>query len=106
MVLSREDAQKQPPGLVDAALRADPGALPAWIGVDLGMQGYAVLKVNKVLPHEPATPENAKQELQQYARWWGAAENTAYYNMLKERFKTQIKVAKPAARAGEPPLTQ
>ena len=97
--LSREDAQKQPPGLVEAALRADPAALPAFVGVDLGEQGYAVVKVNKVLPREPASPETAKQELQQYARAWGAAENTAYYNLLKDRFKTQIKVPKPAPRA-------
>ncbi len=105
-VLSREDVPKHPPGLVEAALRADPAALPALIGVDLGTQGYAVLKINKVLPRDPVTPEIARQELQQYARWWGAAENTAYYNLLKERFKTQIKVAKPAARGDGLVVTQ
>ena len=101
--VSREDAQKQPPGLVDAALRADPSTLPAFVGVDLGARGYAVVKVNKVLPREPLNPEAAKQELQQYARVWGAAENLAYYNLLKERFKTQIKVSKPAPRSDPSP---
>ena len=96
--VSREDAQKQPPGLVEAALRADPATLPTFVGVDLGTQGYAVVKVNKVLPREQSNPEAAKQELQQYARAWGAAENLAYYNLLKDRFKTQIKVPKPAAK--------
>ena len=100
--LSREDAQKQPPGLVEAALRADPAALPAFVGVDLGPQGYAVVKVIKVLPREQAKPEVVRQELEQYARAWGAAENTAYYNLLKDRFKTEIKVPKPAARADGP----
>jgi peptidyl-prolyl cis-trans isomerase D len=98
VTLSREDAQKQPPGLVEAALRADSAALPAFVGVDLGAQGYAVVKVVKVVPREAPKPELAKQELEQYARAWGAAENTAYYNLLKDRFKTEFKVPKPAAR--------
>ena len=96
--LSREDAQKQPAGLVEAALRADPAALPAFVGVDLGAQGYAIVKVNKVVAREQPSADAARQELQQYARAWGAAENLAYYNLLKARFKTDIKVAKPAAR--------
>ena len=37
----------------------------------------------------------AKQERQQYGQWWASAENLAYYNLLKERFKVQIKVPKP-----------
>ncbi len=104
--VSREEAQKQPPGVVEAALRADPATLPAFVGVDLGAQGYAIVKVTKVVPREPATPERAKQELQQYAGAWGAAENMAYYNMLKDRFKTQIKVPKPAARSDALVMTQ
>ena len=97
-MLSREDAQKQPPGLVEAALRADPATLPTFVGVDLGAQGYAIVKVNKVVAREQPSPDAAKQELQQYARAWGAAENLAYYNLLKARFKTDIKVTKPAAQ--------
>jgi peptidyl-prolyl cis-trans isomerase D len=88
---------------VEAALRADPSALPAFIGVDLGQQGYAVVKVNKVLPREASNADAAKQELQQYARAWGAAENVAYYNLLKERFKTQVKVTKPGERTESTP---
>jgi peptidyl-prolyl cis-trans isomerase D len=82
--------------VVEAALRADPAALPVWTGVDLGAQGYAVVKVNKVLPRETPPPEAAKQELDQYVRAWTAAESVAYYDLLKERFKVQIKVPKPA----------
>jgi peptidyl-prolyl cis-trans isomerase D len=101
--VSRQDAQKQPPGLVEAALRVDASALPAFAGVDLGSQGYAVVKVDKVLPREPSAPDAARQELQQYARAWGAVENVAYYNLLKERFKTQIQVAKPSAASAASP---
>ena len=57
------------------------------------------------MPRDRSNPEAARQELQQYARAWGAAENVAYYNLLKERFKAQVKVAKPAAR-GEPSPVQ
>ncbi len=105
VAVSRQDAQKQPPAVIEAALRADPSALPAWVGVDLGDQGYAVVKVNKVIPREAPTPEVAKQERQQYAQAWATAENLAYYNLLKERFKAQIKVAKPSGLE-EPVLTE
>jgi peptidyl-prolyl cis-trans isomerase D len=97
VTVSRQDAQKQPSAVVEAALRADPGALPAFVGVDLGEQGYAVVKVGKVIPRDPPAPEMAKQELDQYTKWWSAAENLAYYKLLKERFKVKIELPKPAA---------
>ncbi|MEP6791675.1 MAG: peptidyl-prolyl cis-trans isomerase, partial [Ramlibacter sp.] len=56
------------------------------------------VKVNKAVPRDPPAADAARQELTQYSRWWSSAENLAYYNMLKERFKTQVKVAKPAPR--------
>ena len=36
---------------------------------------------------------------QQYAQAWATAENLAYYNLLKERYKAQITVAKPSGLA-------
>ncbi len=96
IVVSRQEAQQQPTAVIEAALRADPSSLPAWTGVDLGEQGYAVVKVNKVLPREAPPPATAKQELQQYTQAWATAENLAYYNLLKERFKVQIQVARPS----------
>ncbi len=97
VAVSRQDTQKQPAAVVEAALRADPAVQPALAGVDLGEQGYAVVKVNKVVPRETPAPEVAKQEVQQYAQWWASAENLAYYELLKDRFKVQVKVAKPAS---------
>jgi peptidyl-prolyl cis-trans isomerase D len=97
VTVSRQDAQKQPSAIVEAALRADPGALPAFAGVDLGDQGYAVVKVDKIVPRDAPAPEMAKQELDQYTKWWASAENLAYYNLLKERFKVKIELPKPAA---------
>ena len=95
IVVSREQTQQQPAQLVDAALRTDAAALPVFSGVDLGAQGYAIVKVIKVVPREPSPDAAAKQERNQYAQWWTSAESLAYYNVLKERFKTDIKVAKP-----------
>ncbi|MEJ6023628.1 SurA N-terminal domain-containing protein [Ramlibacter sp. PS4R-6] len=87
---------QQPQQVIDAALRTDPSALPAFTGVDLGESGYAVVKVNKVVPREAPAPEMAKQEKDQYQRWWASSEGLAYYNLLKARFKVQMLVAKPA----------
>ena len=95
VTVSRQETQQQPQAVIEAALRADPSALPAFTGVDLGEQGYAVVKVDKVLPHAAPAPDAAKLQTQQYAQWWSSAETLAYYNMLKDRFKVQINVPKP-----------
>ena len=95
LIVSRDQTQKQPAQLVDAALRTDASKLPAFSGVDLGTAGYAIVKVNKVTPREPSPEATLKQERNQVAQWWTSAENSAYYNLLKERFKTTVLVPKP-----------
>ena len=95
LVVSRDQTQKQPAQLVDAALRTDASKLPAFSGVDLGTAGYVIVKVNKVTPREPSPEATLKQERNQVTQWWTSAENTAYYNILKERFKTTILVPTP-----------
>ena len=93
VTVSREPNQPIQGPLLDAALRADTSSLPAWVGVDLGAQGYAVVRVNKVLARTP--PPDANKERAQYAQWVASAENQAYYQWLKERFKVQMKVQRP-----------
>lgn len=97
MVVARDQLQKLPAKIVETALKTDASKLPVLAGVDLGAQGYAVVKLLKVLPRDPALGPSAKQEQDQYAQWWTAAESLAYYNSLKERFKTEIRVAKPVS---------
>jgi peptidyl-prolyl cis-trans isomerase D len=105
--VSRDQPKNQPMQLVDAALRADAAALPAFAGIDLGTQGYAIVKVLKVLPREASLEAAAKQERNQYTQWWTAAESLAYYNVLKQRFKAEIKVAKPVrAKVNQLPGTE
>ncbi len=102
VTVSRDQTQNLPSPVIDAALRADGAALPAWVGVDLGNQGYVVVKVAKLVPRTAPTAAVAAQEREQYNQWWTTAENLAYYNALKERFKAEILVPKPtpAAKAG------
>lgn len=97
--VSREKAQGLPQPLLIAALSADPKSLPAWVGVPLGDQGYAVVKVEKVLPRETREARALGQEVQQYSQWWAAAESLAYYDTLKERFKARILVSEPKPAA-------
>ena len=96
VVLSRMDAQGQPPQLVDAALRADSAKLPVFAGVDLGAQGYAVLRVNKSVPRETPSAEVAQREASQITQAISSAEDQAYYNLLRARYKAEILVARPA----------
>jgi peptidyl-prolyl cis-trans isomerase D len=99
VVISRDQSSsRQPAPVIEAALRADSAKLPTFIGVDLGAQGYAVVKVNKLLERD-TKGSNPQQDRQQYTQWWSNAETTAYYNSLKDRFKAEIKVAKPAAKS-------
>lgn len=98
--VSRTDAG-QPRQVIEAALRADPAKFPALVGVDLGAEGYAVVKVNKLLPRDTVPPQQAQQEAGQYARAWGTAEAMAYYEVLKNRFKAQINVPRPKETAAQ-----
>lgn len=99
VTVSRDETQKQPASVIEAALRADPATLPALVGVDLGSQGYAVVKVNKTVPHAAGAGEASRQENQQYSQWWTQAESLAYYNLLKDRFKVKILAPKPTPKA-------
>jgi peptidyl-prolyl cis-trans isomerase D len=94
IVVSRESKQQQPTALVEAALRASTQTLPAWVGVDLGTAGYAVVKVEKVLPRDESNTATRGREREQYAQWWASAEGLAYYRLLKEKFKVEIKASR------------
>ena len=91
LTLSRDQKLQVPTQVVEAALRASTKALPTWVGVDLGQAGYAVVKVEKVLSREDAAAQNRDREHNQFAQWWASAEGLAYYNLLKEKFKVEIK---------------
>jgi peptidyl-prolyl cis-trans isomerase D len=96
ITVSRLETQSQPAPVIEAALRADIAKLPAFVGVDLGSQGYAVVRVNKSVPRTPPAAQEAQHESDQFAQAVAAAENSAYYDLLKDRFKAEILVPRPA----------
>jgi peptidyl-prolyl cis-trans isomerase D len=100
VVISRQQGEKLLAAVREAAMKADPVQLPAWAGVDLGPQGYAVVRVNKVLERSPVEEAVAKQERTQFTQWIASAEQAAYYQSLKERYKVQIKVPPPTSSTG------
>ena len=104
VVVARDQSQNIAPQVLIAALQVDASNLPALVGVKLGAQGYAVVKVNKVTPRPAPTPEAAKQDRAQYAQWWTAAESQAYYGLLKERFKAEIMIAQPTGATADAAL--
>ena len=73
----------------------------AWVGVDLGPQGYAVVRVAKVVPRVGVEEARKTQERAQYAQWWASAEARAYYEFLADKYKVQLKTAKPTPQLTE-----
>ncbi|MCS4510326.1 SurA N-terminal domain-containing protein [Xylophilus ampelinus] len=105
VTVSRGDPQQQPRAVVDAAMRVAAAPLPGFegvdLGVDLGGEGYAVVRVNKVEARQPATGDNQARERAQVVQWWSSAEGAAYYELLKEKMKVRIKADRPAASTVE-----
>lgn len=95
ITVSRDSAQGLAQPVLKAALSTPTQTLPAWAGVSLGDEGYAVVRVDKVLPRTPRDAQALAQEVQQYGQWWSSAEGQAYYEALKERFKVKLLVPEP-----------
>ena len=102
VTISRAQPHALPSKLLDAVLKAPTSALPTSIGIDLGDQGYAVAKIDKVMGRDPTTADAARAQAE-YAQAWGNAESLAYYAALKRRFNVEISPgALPAASAAGP----
>ncbi len=89
ITVSREQSQTLPRSLIDAVMSTPANTLPAWTSVDFGDQGYAVVRIDKLLPRDPSAGDR-QQLQQQYARLWGAAEAEAYYTALRNRYKAEV----------------
>ncbi len=88
-LVSRLQLQDLGQATIDALLGANPKALPAFIGINLGAKGYAVAKVQKVIGRDPVAADPARTR-SQYVEAWGDAETQAYYAALKTRLKVSI----------------
>ena len=103
--MSRRLVFSQPPAVLDAALRVPDKQLPAWVVVDIGNEGSALLKINKVLPLQ-ITPQELQETEGQFAGYWGKAEADAYFNSLKQKYKVEYlndgkKLMEEGVKAGE-----
>jgi peptidyl-prolyl cis-trans isomerase D len=77
------------PAAAEAIMKADTAKLPAYVGVELPGQGYALYRINKV---SQATPDAArrKQEQEQIAGAVGQTEMYAYVEAIKKKGKAKI----------------
>ena len=99
LLVSRDQAQGLAPKVVDAVLRADPSAMPTWVGVDLSQAGYVLARVNKVVPRDEPSSQQRAQIREQFSRLLASAEAAAYMTHLRSQFKVQILVPKPKVTA-------
>ena len=97
MVSRAKEPPFNPTGAI-AALKADVSKLPAYVGVELPGQGYAVYRIGKV--SQPAQPDQARrqQEAQQIGGLVGQQEMYNYIEALKVKAKAKVtaREAKPA----------
>ncbi|MEO7152431.1 MAG: SurA N-terminal domain-containing protein [Burkholderiaceae bacterium] len=89
IVVSRTQTRDLPREIVDAVMKAPAASLPIAIGVDLGAQGYAVVRLTKLLGRDPVAADATRAQAQ-YAQAWGDAEAQAYLAALKASSKVEV----------------
>ncbi|PCE28619.1 peptidylprolyl isomerase [Paraburkholderia acidicola] len=87
--VSRNDAQGVPPTALSAIYKVDAQKLPAYVGVDLGDDGYAIYRVNAVLPGTPVDGPRLAAAQQQIGQVDAQSEVEAYIEAVKARSKVK-----------------
>jgi peptidyl-prolyl cis-trans isomerase D len=98
ITVSRNDAQGLPPAALSAIFKADASKLPAYVGVDLGADGYAIYRVNGIAKAAPVAADRLAGAQQQIAQVYAQADMEAYVDSLKARSKVKYSQA-PAPAA-------
>ena len=98
-LIDRSAVTRVPRQVVDAVLQAPTDALPTTLGVDLGPEGYAVVRVLKTLEREVVAGQEAALA-PQLASVWSAAESALYYEALKKQLKVSVKGAAASPATG------
>ncbi|WP_038766112.1 SurA N-terminal domain-containing protein [Burkholderia pseudomallei] len=88
--ISRTQAHGLPPAAVSAIYKVDPKTLPAYVGVDLGNDGYAIFRVNSVVAAAPADDQRLAAAQQQLAQVYAQSETQAYLASLRARSKVKL----------------
>jgi peptidyl-prolyl cis-trans isomerase D len=87
--VSRNDAQGLPPHALSAVFKADGAKLPAYVGVDLGNDGYAIYRVNSVTNGPAVDGQRLAAAQQQLAGVGGQSQTQAYLDALRDRSKVK-----------------
>jgi peptidyl-prolyl cis-trans isomerase D len=61
----------------------------------LGEQGFAIVKVERIIARESASPEQMAQDRQAFAQIWSNVQAQAFLESLKVQHKVKILVDKP-----------
>ncbi len=88
--VSRNDPQGVPPAALSAIYKADAQKLPAYVGVDLGDDGYAIYRVNAVVQSAPTDPQRLVAAQQQIAQVDAQAQVQAFMDALRARSKVKL----------------
>jgi peptidyl-prolyl cis-trans isomerase D len=88
--VSRTDAQGVSPLALSAIFKADDSKLPAYVGVDLGNDGYAIYRVNAVVPAAPIDAARLAAAQRELAQVDAQTELEAYVTSLRQRSKVKL----------------
>lgn len=101
VVVARNQLHGLPLPMLKAALAASASAnVAAWTGADLGGDGYAVVRVNRVLEREEPSAAQAEQERAQMSQMQAQAEALAYKQFLRKKTKAEV-LAKKSEESAE-----
>ncbi|MBB5460942.1 SurA N-terminal domain-containing protein [Paraburkholderia sp. Cpub6] len=88
--VSRNDAQGVPPAALSAIYKVDAQKLPAYVGVDLGDDGYAIYRVNQIVQPAATDAQHLAVAQQQIAQVDAQSQTEAYLKALRERSKVKF----------------
>lgn len=88
--VSRMQSQGLTPAALSAVYKVDAKTLPGYVGVDLGADGYAIYRVNAVIPGTAVDPQQLAAAQQQMAQVEAQSEGEAYLAALRDRSKVKL----------------
>jgi peptidyl-prolyl cis-trans isomerase D len=88
--VSRTGASDISPAALSAIFKADEQKLPAYVGVDLGKDGYGIYRINAVVPPAPIDAAHLASAQQELAQVDAQTQLEAYVASLRQRSKVKI----------------
>lgn len=89
-MVSRAKGQGLPGEAISAVMKADTSKLPAYVGFNYPMHGYAIYRINKVVTPQNIDKQRLEAERQQLEQINAQQEMAAYIETLKKKYKVEI----------------